>query len=292
MNSVESSQIKNVTDEQFMVEVIEKSKEMPVLVDFWAPWCGPCKSLTPILERESAKNQSSIVLVKVNIDENKMIASQLRVQSIPAVFAFSDGQPVDGFMGAKTESEVKDFIDNIVSKYSKREVNALEEAKSLIENEDFDNAKLILEALVVKEPSAEVFSLLINLYIKMNLREDIEKIIKSIPDNLVRDNKLKQAISSFELMKNSETDENIDQLQILIEKNPGDLNSMLKLSKALFNENRFSESIDELIKMFTINNDWQDGIAKKQLLMIFDHLGPENEVAKKGRRLLTSLIFR
>ncbi len=291
MNSVESLPIKNVTDDQFMIEVIEKSKEIPVLVDFWAPWCGPCKSLTPILERESAKKQSSIVLVKVNIDENKMIASQLRVQSIPAVFAFSDGQPVDGFMGAKTESEVKDFIDNIIGKYSKREPNALEDAKSLIENGDYDSAKVILESIVMKEPSSEVYSLLINLYIKMNLKEDIEKVLHSIPDNLIRDNKLKQAISSFELLKNSVTDANIDELKILIEKNPGDLSSMLKLSKALFNENRFSESIDELLKMFKIDNDWQDGVAKKQLLMIFDHLGPENELAKKGRRLLTSLVF-
>ena len=145
MNSAESSPVKDVTDDQFMVEVIEKSKELPVLVDFWAPWCGPCKSLTPILESVSAKKQSSIALVKVNIDENKMIASQLRVQSIPAVFAFSDGQPVDGFMGAKTESEVKDFIDNIINKYSKNEGSALENAKNLIESEEYDNAKLLLE---------------------------------------------------------------------------------------------------------------------------------------------------
>ena len=291
MDSVESSPIKNVTDDQFMVEVIEKSKELPVLVDFWAPWCGPCKSLTPILESVSAKKQSSIALVKVNIDENKMIASQLRVQSIPAVFAFSDGQPVDGFMGAKTESEVKGFIDNIINKYSKVKESPLEKAKNLIENENFDDAKLILESVIYKDPSAEAFSLLINLYIKLNLTAEIENLIESIPENLFSDNKLKQAISSFELIKNSETNESIDELKILIQKNPGDLNLSLKISKALFKEERFSESIDELFKIYKIDKDWQDEIAKKQLLMIFDHLGPEDEVAKKGRRYLTSLIF-
>ena len=291
MNSVESSPIKNVTDDQFMVEVIEKSKELPVLVDFWAPWCGPCKSLTPILESVSAKNQGSIALVKVNIDENKMIASQLRVQSIPAVFAFSDGQPVDGFMGAKTESEVKEFIDNIINKYSKSEGSSLEEAKDLIENECYDEAKLILESIIEKDPSAEAFSLLIKLYTSLKLNAEIENLIESIPENLFSDNKLKQAISSFKLTKNSQTNENIDELQILIQKNPDDLKSILKISRALFNEERYSESIDELFKIYKKDKDWQDEIAKKQLLMIFDHLGPEDELAKKGRRHLTSLIF-
>ena len=291
MNSVESSPIKNVTDDQFMVEVIEKSKELPVLVDFWAPWCGPCKSLTPILESVSAKNQGSIALVKVNIDENKMIASQLRVQSIPAVFAFSDGQPVDGFMGAKTESEVKEFIDNIINKYSKSEGSSLEKAKDLIENECYDEAKLILESIIEKDPSAEAFSLLIKLYTSLKLNAEIENLIESIPVNLLSDNKLKQAISSFKLTKNSQTNENIDELQILIKKNPDDLKSILKISRALFNEERYSESIDELFKIYKKDKDWQDEIAKKQLLMIFDHLGPEDEVAKKGRRHLTSLIF-
>ena len=291
MNSVESSPIKNVTDDQFMVEVIEKSKELPVLVDFWAPWCGPCKSLTPILESVSAKNQGSIALVKVNIDENKMIASQLRVQSIPAVFAFSDGQPVDGFMGAKTESEVKEFIDNIINKYSKSQGSSLEKAKDLIENECYDEAKLILESIIEKDPSAEAFSLLIKSYTSLKLNADIENLIESIPENLFSDNKLKQAISSFKLTKNSQTNENIDELQILIRKNPDDLKSILRISRALFNEERYSESIDELFKIYKKDKDWQDEIAKKQLLMIFDHLGPEDELAKKGRRHLTSLIF-
>ena len=291
MNSVEPSPIKNVTDDQFMVEVIEKSKELPVLVDFWAPWCGPCKSLTPILESVSAKKQGSVALVKVNIDENKMIASQLRVQSIPAVFAFSDGQPVDGFMGAKTESEVKEFIDNIINKYSKSEGSSLEKAKNLIENEGYDEAKLILESIIEKDPSAEAFSLLIKLYTSLKLNTEIENLIESIPENLFSDNKLKQAISSFELTKNSQTNENIDELQTLIKKNPDDLKSILKISRALFNEERYSESIDELFKIYKKDKDWQDEIAKKQLLMIFDHLGPEDELAKKGRRYLTSLIF-
>ena len=291
MNSVDTSPIKNVTDDQFMVEVIEKSKELPVLVDFWAPWCGPCKSLTPILESVSAKKQGSVALVKVNIDENKMIASQLRVQSIPAVFAFSDGQPVDGFMGAKTESEVKEFIDNIINKYSKSEGSSLEKAKNLIENEGYDEAKLILESIIEKDPSAEAFSLLIKLYTSLKLNTEIENLIESIPENLFSDNKLKQAISSFELTKNSQTNENIDELQTLIKKNPDDLKSILKISRALFNEERYSESIDELFKIYKKDKDWQDEIAKKQLLMIFDHLGPEDELAKKGRRYLTSLIF-
>ena len=132
---------------------------------------------------------------------------------------------------------------------------------------------------------------MIKLYTKLKLIAEIENLIESIPENLFSDNKLKQAISSFELIKNSETNENIDELKLLIKKNPNDLNSILKISKALFKEERFSESIDELFKIYKIDKDWQDEIAKKQLLMIFDHLGPENEIAKRGRRALTSLIF-
>ena len=128
-------------------------------------------------------------------------------------------------------------------------------------------------------------------YTKLKLIAEIENLIESIPENLFSDNKLKQAISSFELIKNSETNENIDELQILIKKNPDDLKSILKISRALFNEERYSESIDELFKIYKKDKDWQDEIAKKQLLMIFDHLGPEDELAKKGRRYLTSLIF-
>ena len=124
--------IKDVSENTFVPEVIEKSKEKIVIVDFWAPWCGPCKALTPILESQATKKKEHIEVVKVNVDENQGIASQLRVQSIPAVFAFSDGQPVDGFMGAKTEPEVENFLDTLIKKFSKNNANMSEEFEILL----------------------------------------------------------------------------------------------------------------------------------------------------------------
>tara|TARA_B100001250_G_scaffold406921_1_gene426775 strand:- start:1125 stop:2009 length:885 start_codon:yes stop_codon:yes gene_type:complete len=291
INANEPQLIRNVTDDDFMVEVIEKSKELPVIVDFWAPWCGPCKSLTPLLESEAIKNKKSIILVKVNIDENKMIASQLRVQSIPAVFAFSDGQPVDGFMGAKTESEVKDFFEKIIGKFSKIQENPMENARIFLENGNYIEAQIIIKNIIEKNPSSEAFALLINSHLKLNQLEEIEIILNSIPENFLEENELKRAISSFKLIKNSSIDEKLDDLYLIVEQQPKNLSAKLSLSKVLFKENRFSESVDQLIKIFSVDREWEDGIAKKQLLMIFDHLGPENDITKKGRRALTSLIF-
>ena len=153
--------IKDVSENTFVPEVIEKSKEKIVIVDFWAPWCGPCKALTPILESQATKKKEHLEVVKVNVDENQGIASQLRVQSIPAVFAFSDGQPVDGFMGAKTEPEVEKFLDTLIKKFSKNNSNISEEFEILLSEGRFEEVKLASEELIKSNPSPENYSLLI-----------------------------------------------------------------------------------------------------------------------------------
>ena len=153
--------IKDVTENTFVPEVIEKSKEKLVVVDFWAPWCGPCKTLTPILESQATRKKEHIEVVKVNVDENQGIASQLRVQSIPAVFAFSDGQPVDGFMGAKTEPEVEKFLGTLIKKFSKNNSNISEEFEILLSEGRFEEVKLASEELIKSSPSPENYSLLI-----------------------------------------------------------------------------------------------------------------------------------
>ena len=283
--------IKDVSENTFVPEVIEKSKEKIVIVDFWAPWCGPCKALTPILESQATKKKEHLEVVKVNVDENQGIASQLRVQSIPAVFAFSDGQPVDGFMGAKTEPEVEKFLDTLIKKFSKNNPNISEELEILLSEGRFEEVKLASEELIKSSPSPESYSLLIRSAIGLGDFEIVEKLVENLSPEILKDNAVKGAISSYELMKNNDVEDSKKEILDRLQKNPADLDCKMNYSKILFKENKFSECIDVLLEMFRKDKEWKDGYAKKQLLLIFDHLGSENELSKKGRRALTSLIF-
>ena len=283
--------IKSVNENTFVSDVIEKSKEKVVIVDFWAPWCGPCKALTPILESQAAKKKEHLDVVKVNIDENQGIASQLRIQSIPAVFAFSDGKPVDGFMGAKTESDVEKFFDALIKKFSKINSNVFEELEVLLSEGRFNEVKLTSEELIKSNPSPENYSLLIRSIVGLGDLDEVEQVLKNLTPEILKDNAVKSAISSYELLKNNDVKDSKKEILDRIEKNPADLDSKMNYSKILFNENNFSECIEILLEMFRKDKEWKDGYAKKQLLLIFDHLGSENELSKKGRRALTSLIF-
>ena len=174
-----------MTESTFVKDVVERSKERIMIVDFWAPWCGPCKALTPILERQAFKRKEQLEVVKVNIDENQAIASQLRIQSIPAVFAFSDGQPVDGFMGAKSEPEVEKFFEALVQKFSKKIINESEEINSLLLEGRFEDAKTALEEMISSNPSPENFSLLIKSLIGLKNFDEIEHIINGLSPEII-----------------------------------------------------------------------------------------------------------
>ena len=283
--------IKDVNENTFAVDVIERSKEKIVIVDFWAPWCGPCKALTPILESQASKKIEHIEVVKVNIDENQTIASQLRIQSIPAVFAFSDGQPVDGFMGAKTEPEVEKFFEALIKKFSKNSSSLYEEINNFLLEERFEEAKAAAVEIIKTNPSAENYSLLIRSIIGLGDFKGAEQVIESLTPELLKDTNVKNAISSYELIKNNKIEGSKEDTLDKIKENPSDLDSKIDYSKILFNENNFAECIDVLLEIYKKDKEWKDGYAKKQLLSIFEHLGSENELSKKGRRALTSLIF-
>ncbi|MDC3087009.1 thioredoxin [Paracoccaceae bacterium] len=283
--------IKSVSEATFVSDVIEKSKEKIMIVDFWAPWCGPCKALTPILERQAIKKKEQLEVVKVNIDENQAIASQLRIQSIPAVFAFSDGQPVDGFMGAKSEPEVEKFFEALIKKFSKKIVDEKEEINNLLLEERYEDAKIVLEKLISTNPSPQNFSFLIKSLIGLKNFDEIEQIIKSLSTEIIKDSMVQVAISSYELLKNSNVESSKSEILEKINKNPSDLDAKMNYSKILLQENNFSECIDVLLEMFKEDREWREGLAKKQLLSIFEHLGIDDDLSKKGRRSLTSLIF-
>ena len=283
--------IKDVNENTFAADVIERSKEKIVIVDFWAPWCGPCKALTPILESQASKKIEHIEVVKVNIDENQTIASQLRIQSIPAVFAFSDGQPVDGFMGAKTEPEVEKFFEALIKKFSKNSSSLYEEINNFLLEERFEEAKSAAVEIIKTNPSAENYSLLIRSVIGLGDLKEAQQVIESLTPELLKDTNVKNAISSYELIKNNKIEGSKEDTLDKIKENPSDLDSKIDYSKILFNENNFAECIDVLLEIYKKDKEWKDGYAKKQLLSIFEHLGSENELSKKGRRALTSLIF-
>lgn len=283
--------IKDVNENTFAADVIERSKEKIVIVDFWAPWCGPCKALTPILESQASKKIEHIEVVKVNIDENQTIASQLRIQSIPAVFAFSDGQPVDGFMGAKTEPEVEKFFEALIKKFSKNSSSLYEEINNFLLEERFEEAKSAVVEIIKTNPSAENYSLLIRSIIGLGDLKEVQQVIESLTPELLKDTNVKNAISSYELIKNNKIEGSKEDTLDKIKENPSDLDSKIDYSKILFNENNFAECIDVLLEIYKKDKEWKDGYAKKQLLSIFEHLGSENELSKKGRRALTSLIF-
>ena len=283
--------IKSVSENTFVSDVIEKSKEKIIIVDFWAPWCGPCKALTPILERQAFKKKEQLEVVKVNIDENKGIASQLRIQSIPAVFAFSDGQPVDGFMGAKSEPEVENFFEALIKKFSKKIVNEAEEINNLLFEARFEDAKIALEEMIVTNPSPENYSLLIKSLVGLKNFDEIEQLTESLSPDILKDSMVQAAMSSYELLKNSNVKSSKTEILDQIKKSPADLDAKMNYSKILLQENNFSECIDVLLDIFKEDREWKEGLAKKQLLSIFDHLGSDDELSKKGRRSLTSLIF-
>ena len=283
--------IQSVSESIFVSDVVEESKEKIMIVDFWAPWCGPCKALTPILERQAFKRKEQLEVVKVNIDENQVIASQLRIQSIPAVFAFSDGKPVDAFMGAKSEPEVEKFFEALIKKFSKTNVSEVDEINNLLLEERFDEAKTALEEMINSNPSPENYSLLIRSIIGLGNFDEIAEIIKSFPPDILKDNAVQAAISSYDLLKNNEVKNSKSEILKKIKENATDLDTKMDYSKVLLNESNFSECIDVPLDIFKLDKEWKEGFAKKQLLLIFDHLGSEHELSKKGRRALTSLIF-
>ena len=290
-----NEEIKSVSSEDFVREVVEASKEKPIVVDFWAPWCSPCKQLAPILEREVLNANGKISLVKVNIDESQSIAAQLQIQSIPTVYVFYQGQVVDGFQGNIQESEIKSFISKATSLSGpgKEIEELLVILNTCIENNEWERAIDISSEIIDSDKkNIEAHVALIKAYVSLKKFAEAKEFITSIPKDLLSENKINDAIQSIEISEKSFLA--VDQLGSLrekVNKNPDDLQLKLDLSIALFGNNQIEESFNLLLSSIQIDRDWNDQASRKQLLEFFQTLGLNSDEVKVARRQLSAILF-
>ena len=286
--------IKDSDTKGFMVDVIEASKKVPVIVDFWAPWCGPCKQLTPIIEKVVKAANGKVRLVKVNVDENQQIAAQLRVQSIPAVFAFVDGQPIDGFMGALPESQVKQFIDKLSNKGSLAEeiAAALKVAEEAMARKEFAEAHDILGQILAADPTnISALANLIHCQIALGDLEAASATLSLVPPDKVKNPAVVSAVAALDIALHPVETSVLDQLQSDVVNAPNDFQKRLDLAIALNGAGQRAEATDQLLYVFKKERNWNEDAARKQLVQFFEGWGPKDEFTLAGRRKLSALLF-
>lgn len=289
--------IKDTTEATFMADVVEASKTVPVIVDFWAPWCGPCKTLGPQLEDAVRGAKGAVKMVKVNVDEAQMIAGQLQIQSIPTVYAFYKGQPIDGFQGAVPASEIKAFIDRVV-KASGGEApgDALAEAVAaaedmLAEGAAADAAQTFAAILGEEAKHPGAYGGLVRAHIAMGELDEAEAILNGAPAEISKAPELEAAFAQLELARQAEGAGPVDELRAAVEADPADLQKRFDLAQALHATGDVAGAVDELLELFRRDRDWNDGAAKTQLFTIFEAMKPNDPVMLNGRRKLSSMIF-
>jgi putative thioredoxin len=288
----EADLIKNTTTKDFMRDVIEASREVPVLVDFWAPWCGPCRQLTPILEKAVRAAKGGVRLVKLNIDEHPRIPGQMGVQSIPAVFAFQDGRPVDGFMGALPESRVNDFIARLIGDSAGDTDADLEAAEAALAAGDINSAaQLFGEVLQKDRENAQALAGLAKCYIKTGDLARAEQTLALVPPAKADSAPVASARAALELARKAPAAGDIEALRAKLAADPRDPQARFDLALALNAKGDRSGALHELLAVVAKNRSWNDDAARKQLLQLFDAWGPADPSTIAGRQRLSSLLF-
>jgi len=286
--------IKDSSDQGFMADVIEASQDTPVVVDFWAPWCGPCKQLMPVLERVVKDAKGGVKMVKINIDENPGIAGQLGVRSIPAVYAFKDGKPVDGFQGGQPESELKKFIGRLTGDSDPVEEAAALAARakdSLAAGDPGGAAQDYAQALSLNPDSAEAMAGLIRLYIDGGNDDAAADLLASAPESMLDHPEIIAVRSQLTLTEQAVEPDETAELVAAVNANPDDLDARLALAKALTASGRNGEAIEHLLYSIRKNRAHNGEAARLFLLTIFEAEGPTSDVSIEGRRALSSILF-
>jgi putative thioredoxin len=282
--------IKESSDKDFMADVIEASRTTPVIVDFWATWCGPCKQLTPILEKVVTAARGKVKLVKIDTDKNPAVAGQLRVQSIPTVYAFVDGQPVDGFQGALPESQVKQFVERLTAAAPPNDIDELLAfaAESVAAGDAAAAAQAYAQVLQAEPQNVKAISGLARAYLNGGDTERAQELVDMAPKD-ARDAELDSVRAALALA--AEPPSETAGLEARLTADPADHEARFELAKALAASGRLQEAADHLLQIIATDRDWNEGAARQQLLTIFEAAGPTSDVAKQGRRRLSSILF-
>ena len=281
------------TDASFMTDVIDASKTMPVVVDFWAPWCGPCKQLMPALER-AVKANGGVKMVKINIDENNAVAGQMGVKSIPAVFAFKDGQPVDGFMGGQPESELNKFVGRLTgaSDAVAEAAQLAQRAKdSLAAGDPGGAAQDYAQALKLDDNNAEARAGLARIYVNSGNEAGAKALINGAPKGQENHPEIAAVRSSLSLVAEPVAADETAELSAAVKAAPDDLDARLALAKALAASGRNGEAVDHLLYSISKNRAYKNEAARMFLLTIFEAEGTESDISITGRRRLSSILF-
>jgi putative thioredoxin len=285
----------DVNMDNFMAEVIDGSATTPIVVQFWAPWCGPCKQLGPLLEKVVAAAKGKVKMVRINIDENQQIAQQMRVQSVPTVYGFFNGQPVDGFAGAQPESTLKQFIDKLVAAGgSGPDIAAMvEAANNLLETQDYDNAMAQYHEIMAADPeSPDGLAGMIRCMVGMKDIDGAREIVDQLDDEFRDKPAMVIAIDSLELAeKAARAAGGLAQARAAVDADPNDLVARQELALALFATGEQAESMEQLLESIRIDRAWNDEAARMQLLEFFKTLGPANRDVMAARRKLSTLLF-
>jgi len=285
--------IKDTTTQTFVKDVIEESRRQPVLVDFWAPWCGPCKQLTPVLEKVVKAAKGKVKLVKMNIDEHPAIPGQMGIQSIPAVIAFVNGQPADGFMGALPESQVVAFLERLTKERIGGEAKDLLHAAdaALAGGDAAGAAELYAELLAEDATNVPALAGLVRCYVQTGALDQARQTLAMVPDAKRNDAAVVAARAALDLAEQAKTIGSVAELEQKVAANPLDHQARFDLALALNGKGRRHDALEQLIAIVKHDRKWNDDGARKQLVQFFDAWGPTDEATIEGRKRLSSILF-
>jgi putative thioredoxin len=288
--------IKESSEAAFAQDVIEVSQEVPVIVDFWAPWCEPCKQLGPLLEKVVTEANGAVKMVKIDIDQNQNLAQQLRIQSIPAVYAFYQGKPVDAFQGAQPESQIREFVTKLTQTAGTEEKSpadeALEQAEALIESGQFEQAGAVYSQVVQHAPdNITAKAGLARCCIETGNTAGAQELIDTLSDDERMDTAFTSVISSLDLAEKAAEAGDLGPLQVAVEANPKDHEARYNLALALYAGGQAEAAIDALIEIIRQNRGWNDDAARLELLKLFEAIGPTDPLTMDGRKKLSSILF-